>query len=77
MTTSCVDPGQIATRLPLRSFTVLISDLAFAKRSAMPQLHCAANITRGHQQAAPSVAGANSEGAEIDIPRDHGVFAVG
>ncbi len=57
ITTSCVEPGQIATFLPLRSAIDAMSDLAPAM-TAMPRLHWAAKMTTGSPAAAPSIAAA-------------------
>ncbi len=57
ITTSWVEPGQMATRLPFRSLIDLMSDLAPAI-TAMPRLHCAAKMTSGSFAAMPSMAAA-------------------
>ncbi len=57
ITTSCVEPGQMATRLPFRSWIELMSDFAPAI-TAMPRLHCAAKMTSGSPAAMPSIAAA-------------------
>ena len=76
ITTSCVEPGQMATFLPLRSLIVLMSDFAPAT-TAMPRLHCAAKITSGSPAAAPSVAAAMPKVPKSTEPVTHRVLAVG
>ena len=53
ITASCVDPGQIATFLPLRSLIVLMSVFTPAM-TAMPRLLALATISTGSPAAAPS-----------------------
>ena len=52
MKTSCVEPGQIATRLPLRSFRFSIGP-SFRATTAMPLLQDDPNTTTGSLAAAP------------------------
>ena len=76
MNTSCVEPGQIATRLPLRSFSVLmplsfLGDDGHALVAGRAEHHDRL-MRRGAQDR-----GGDAEGAEIDRLGDHGGLAVG
>ena len=52
MNTSCVEPGQMATRLPFRSFSVAIEQ-SLRATTAMPLLQDEPNTTTGSCAAAP------------------------
>ncbi len=76
MNTSCVDPGQIATFLPRRSFRLLIvailrGDHGHALVAGRGDHHH--RLMRGGAQDA----GGDAESGEIDRFRDHGVLALG
>ncbi len=57
MKTSCVEPGQMPTRLPLRSLMVLMSEPAL-EMTPMPLLESAPTTTTGSPTAPPRMAAA-------------------
>jgi hypothetical protein len=57
MKTSCVEPGQIATRMPLRS-AMLAMGLSLPATTPMPLLQAPPMTTIGSPAAAPRVAAA-------------------